>query len=316
MQLPNIMIYAIMYTMNKVYKKVSVALAISLVIGAFFSTCSFAEEAKKDAVYVKNVNPYYNYWKNEFIIFVDNYTGDKNNVSRNDLYSGKGTSRVYIFSKLKDGDYTYDDLINDMQNFDVTKNLHDLQPILVLLPKKAYNNESHEKLKNDDEKGKLVTGGPYSKYEKYKTGFYYKDVLQDKESINKILSDYKKVTKEIKDKLSLIKEYSIKDLYPNAHVAYLTTGATSVAGTPESKIYLVNLDKKFSPFNLSATDLYSKDVISGEHTKGILPEWFPETVYILNNNNQVIDQMGYETFQQYLWAKQDNTVIEWLNSLS
>ncbi len=294
-------------------------ICILMIFGLLFNIkgISYAENNNSnEKTYVKNVNPYYNYWKNEFIVFIDNYTGDINNVSEKDLLSGNGTSRIYIFSKLKNDNYTYDDLIYDMQNFNINTNLHDLHPILVHLPKSAASNESHIKFENANEKGKLVEGGPYSKYAKYPSGFYYKGKKCEKDEINKILSDYKKEAQKISDMLNQIKKISIKDLYPNANVAYFTNGATTTAGTPDAKIYLLDLDEKHSPYKLSAVDLFSKDVISGEATKGVLPTWSPETMYIYNSNQQLIEELTFETFQQYLWSKQDQGIIDWLNSFS
>lgn len=280
-----------------------------------FSFClTTRSENNKNISY--NINPYYNYWKNSFIIYVDNYSGDIKNVSKKDLQGNKGSSNIYIFSKLVDGNYDYDVLMKDIKNSDITSNLHDRKPILVHLPKSASNNESHALLKSDDEKGKLVTGGPYSKYEKYSNGFYYKDKKLDKNELNKILSTYKTEANKISDNLKQIKGFSIKDIYSNVFVAYMTNGATNVAGTPDAKIYLLNVDKKISPYNLSVMDLTSKDVITGSSTKDILTNWQVETIYIYGPDNKVIEMMTFNEFKQVLWDKQEAAVLNWIKSLN
>lgn len=263
-----------------------------------------------------NINPYYNYWKNKFIIYVDNYLDDKNDVSKKDLQGDRGTSNIFIFTKLTNGSYDYDTLIKDIKNADVATNLHDRKPILVHLPKSARNNESHALFKSDDEKGKLVSGGPYSKYEKYSNGFYYNDKKLDKTELNKLLSTYKAEADKISDKLNQIKSFSLKDLYDNVFVAYLTNGATNVAGTPDSKIYLLNVDKKFNPYNLSVMDLASTDVITGSSTKDYLPDWQVETIYIYGVGNRLIDKVNFQDFKQTLWDKQEANILEWIKSLN
>lgn len=303
--------------MQKIFKKLNVLIATILMISISQSFISHSENVENsNQNYVYNVNPYYKHWRNSFIIYVDNYKGNINDVSVNDLKGNKGTSNVYIFSKLTNGSYDHDTLLNDINNTDVTTNLHDKKPILVHLPKSANNNESHAQLKNDDEKGKLVSGGPYSKYEKYANGFYYKDKLLKNNELNKLLLEYKVEADKIANQLKLIESYSIKDIYKNVHVAYMTNGASTAAGTPDAKIYLLNVDKKLSPYNLSVSDMITSDAIVGESTKNYLPDWQVETLYIYNRNNELIDQITFETFNQYLWAKQDKSVIEWMKSLN
>ena len=269
-----------------------------------------------NSVIVYNINPYYNYWHNNFIIYVDNYSGDINDVSKNDLRGDKGTSSIYIFTKLTNGNYNYDILLNDINNSDVANNLHDKMPILVHLPKSAKNNESHALLKSDDEKGKLLNGGPYSKYAKYANGFYYKDKLLKRDELNKLLEEYKIEADKIDDEISQIKKVSIKDLYSNVNAAYMTNGATNAAGTSDAKIFLLNVDKAFSPYNLSIKDLITNDVIVGSSTKDFLPEWQVETLYIYNKDNKLIDMITFDTFVQYIWAKQDESIIKWAKSLN
>lgn len=301
--------------MQKIFKKFNILLVVALCI--LQCNISYSENATSSTQdYVHSVNPYYSYWKNEFIIYIDNYLGNINDVSKKDLMGDKGSSNVYIFTKLTDGKYDYDTLLKDIKNSDVENNLHDKNPILVHLPKNAYNNESHALLKDDNEKGKLITGGPYSKYEKYPNGFYYKDKKIDSAELNKILATYKIEADKISDQLKQIKSYSIKDLYGNVFVAYLTNGATSVAGTEDAKIYLLNVDKKLNPYDLTISDLTSDDVITGKSTKGYLPDdWQVETIYIYNQGHKLIEKLSYDTFRQYLWAKQEKSVIEWMKSL-
>ena len=290
---------------------------INILLSLIFlmSFASFATNVSTSN-YIQNVNPYYNYWKKNFIIYVDNYKGDRNSVSKKDLEGDKGTSSVYIFNKLENGDYNYDLLLKDIKNADVNTNLHDKKPILVLLPKNAANHESHLLLKNDTEKGKLFSGGPYSKYESYENGFYYKDKKIDATELNKILKEYKTNSEKIKEKLNKIVSFAIKDLYNNVHVAYMTNGATNVSGTDDSKIYLLNVEKKFSPYNLKVKDILTKDVIKGKDTKNYLPnDWQSETIYIYGKNNTLIEKMTFEDFKQLLWSKQDKTTIEWMKSL-
>lgn len=278
---------------------------------------SFSEEAISTLGNIINIkNPYYTFWKNDFIIYVDNYLGDINNVSKKDLSGDKGSSNLFIFSKLTDEDYTIDTLLNDMNNSDVSTNLHDKKPILVHLPKSAKNNESHALLKSDEEKGKLLSGGPYSKYAKYANGFYYKNKLLSNEELNKLLLEYKNEAKKITNRLNQIESFSIKDLYKNVHVTYLTNGATSVAGTPDAKIYLLDVDKKINPYNLSIRNVITDNKITGEATKDFLPDWQIETLYIYNSENKLIDKITFETFRNYLWLKQDKSIIEWLTNLN
>lgn len=301
--------------LQKIFKKFNILLVVALCI--LQCNISYSENATSSTQdYVHSVNPYYSYWKNEFIIYIDNYLGNINDVSKKDLMGDKGSSNIYIFTKLTDGKYDYDTLLKDIKNSDVENNLHDKNPILVHLPKNAYNNESHALLKDDNEKGKLITGGPYSKYEKYPNGFYYKDKKIDSAELNKILATYKIEADKISDQLKQIKSYSIKDLYGNVFVAYLTNGATSVAGTEDAKIYLLNVDKKLNPYDLTISDLTSDDVITGKSTKGYLPDdWQVETIYIYNQGHKLIEKLSYDTFRQYLWAKQEKSVIEWMKSL-
>lgn len=303
--------------MQKTIKKFITTIVMILMTSISLSSISHAENVENlNNNYIYNVNPYYKYWKNNFIIYVDNYKGDSKNVSINDLKGNKGSSNIYIFSKLTDGVYDYDVLLKDIENSDVATNLHDKKPILVHLPKSASNNESHAQLKSNDEKGKLVTGGPYSKYEKYPNGFYYKDKLLNSNDLNKLLLEYKIEADKIANKLKQIESYSIKDVYKNVHVAYMTNGASTAAGTPDSKIYLLNVDKKLSPYNLSVSNMTTSDVIVGESTKNYLPDWQVETIYIYGKNNELMDQITFETFNQYLWSKQDKSVIEWMKSLN
>lgn len=301
--------------MLKKMRKLNTLIIAILIVSLSQSFISHSENADTTN-YIYNVNPYYKYWKNNFICYIDNYKGNINDVSINDLKGDKGTSNIYFFSKLTDGTYDYDILLKDIENLDVTTNLHDKKPILVHLPKSATNNESHAQLKSDDEKGKLVKGGPYAKYEKYPNGFYYKDKLLNSNDLNKLLLEYKIEAEKISNKLKLIGSYSIKDMYKNVHVAYMTNGASSCAGTPDAKIYLLNVDKKLSPYYLSVSDMITNDVIVGESTKGYLPDWQVETIYIYGKNNELIEQVSFETFNQYLWAKQDKSVIEWMKSLN
>ena len=295
--------------MQKILKKIN----ILVVIGLCLLQCNvlYADNNNNSIQnYIHSVNPYYRYWKNEFITYVDNYQGNINDVSRKDLMGDKGSSNIFIFTKLTNAKYDYDILLKDIKNSSVQTNLHDKKPILVHLPKNAHNNESHAMLKSDDEKGKLVTGGPYS------NGFYYKDKKLDSAELNKLLAAYKVEADKISDQLKQIKSYSIKDLYNNVFVAYLTNGATSVAGTEDAKIYLLNVDKKLNPYDLTISDLTSKDVITGKSTKGYLPDdWQVETIYIYNQDNKLIEKITYDTFRQYLWAKQDKSVLEWMKSL-
>lgn len=303
--------------MQKTIKKFITTIVMILMTSISLSSISHAENVENlNNNYIYNVNPYYKYWKNNFIIYVDNYKGDSKNVSINDLKGNNGSSNIYIFSKLTDDVYDYDVLLKDIENSDVATNLHDKKPILVHLPKSASNYESHAQLKSNDEKGKLVTGGPYSKYEKYPNGFYYKDKLLNSNDLNKLLLEYKIEADKIANKLKQIESYSIKDIYKNVHVAYMTNGASTAAGTPNSKIYLLNVDKKLSPYNLSVSNMTTSDVIVGESTKNYLPDWQVETIYIYSKNNELIDQITFETFNQYLWSKQDKSVIEWMKSLN
>ena len=224
--------------MQRIITKLNTFIIAILIISLSQSFISRSENI--DATnYVYNVNPYYKYWKNNFIYYIDNYKGNINDVSINDLKGNKGTSNIYFFTKLTDGAYDYDILLKDIENLDVSTNLHDKKPILVHLPKSASNNESHAQLKSDDEKGKLVSGGPYSKYEKYANGFYYKDKLLNSSDLNKLLLEYKNEANKISNQLKLIQDFSIKDLYKNVHVAYMTNGASTAAGTTDSKIYLL-----------------------------------------------------------------------------
>ncbi len=298
--------------MNQFMKK---NICISLVILMSFSLI-FTSHSENNTNISYNINPYYNYWKNKFIVYVDNYLGDINDVSIKDLQGNKGSSNIYIFSKLTDGNYDYDSLMKDIKNSDVTTNLHDKKPILVHLPKNAKNNESHALLKNDDEKGKLVTGGPYSKYEKYSNGFYYKDEKLDKNKLNELLTTYKKEAKKISENLNKIKSFSIKDIYSNVFVAYMTNGATNVSGTPDAKIYLLDVDKKINPYNLVIKDLNSKDVITGSSTKDYLPDWQAETLYIYGVGNRLIDKVTFYEFKQALWNKQEASTLDWIKSLN
>lgn len=303
--------------MQKTIKKFITTIVMILMTSISQSSISHAENVENlNNNYIYNVNPYYKYWKNNFIIYVDNYKGDSKNVSINDLKGNNGSSNIYIFSKLTDDVYDYDILLKDIENSDVATNLHDKKPILVHLPKSASNYESHAQLKSNDEKGKLVTGGPYSKYEKYPNGFYYKDKLLNSNDLNKLLLEYKIEADKIANKLKQIESYSIKDIYKNVHVAYMTNGASTAAGTPNSKIYLLNVDKKLSPYNLSVSNMTTSDVIVGESTKDYLPDWQVETIYIYSKNNELMDQITFETFNQYLWSKQDKSVIEWMKSLN
>ena len=299
--------------MRKLFNKKNICMLLVMLMS--FSFC-FTTRSENNTNISYNINPYYRYWNNNFIIYVDNYSGDIKNVSIKDLQGDKGSSNIFIFSKLSDGKYDYDTLIEDMKNTDVSTNLHDKKPILVHLPKSASNNESHALLKSDDEKGKLVTGGPYSKYEKYANGFYYKDKKVDKKELNEILSKYKSEADKISDNLKHIKGFSIKDIFPNVFVAYMTNGATNVAGTPDAKIYLLNLDKKISPYNLSVMDLASKDVITGSSTKDYLPDWQSETIYVYGVGNRLIDKVTFYDFKQSLWNKQEAAVLEWIKSLN
>lgn len=303
--------------MQKKIRKLNILTIAILLISLSQSVISHSENiGNLNQSYIYNVNPYYKYWKNNFIIYIDNYKGNVKDVSVNDLKGDKGTSNIYIFSKLTDGEYDYDTLLNDIKNQDINTNLHDKKPILVHLPKSASNNESHAQLKNDDEKGKLVSGGPYSKYEKYANGFYYKDKLLNKNDLDKLLKEYKIEADKIASQLKLIESFSIKDIYKNVHVAYMTNGASTAAGTPDSKIYLLNVDKKLSPYNLSISDMITNDVIVGESTKDYLPDWQIETLYIYGKGNQLIEKISFETLNQFLWQKQDKSVFEWMKSLN
>lgn len=303
--------------MQKKIRKLNILTIAILLISLSQSVISHSENiGNLNPGYIYNVNPYYKYWKNNFIIYIDNYKGNVKDVSANDLKGDKGTSNIYIFSKLTDGEYDYDTLLNDIKNQDINTNLHDKKPILVHLPKSASNNESHAQLKNDDEKGKLVSGGPYSKYEKYANGFYYKDKLLNKNDLDKLLKEYKIEADKIASQLKLIESFSIKDIYKNVHVAYMTNGASTAAGTPDSKIYLLNVDKKLSPYNLSISDMITNDVIVGESTKDYLPDWQIETLYIYGKGNQLIEKISFETLNQFLWQKQDKSVFEWMKSLN
>ena len=302
--------------MIKLTKKFKILHLLIALICIFNCFNTYSENKAERSLIIYNVNPYYKYWKNNFIVYVDNYLGDINNVSINDLKGDKGTSYVYIFSKLTDGNYNYDTLLSDIKNTDIVTNLHDKKPILVHLPKSANNNESHALLKNDDEKGKLVTGGPYSKYQKYSNGFYYKDKRLDNRELNKLLSEYKVEADKISKKLNQISSFSIKDLYSNVHAAYMTNGSTSAAGTLDAKIYLLNVDKKFNPYTLSISDIITNDIISGVSTKDFLPDWQIETLYIYNGKNELIEKLSFEDFRQFLWYKQDKSVLEWMVSLN
>lgn len=299
--------------LKNLFKKKTICILLVMLMSLSFS---FTSHSETNANISYNINPYYNYWKNNFIIYVDNYLGDINNVSQKDLQGSKGSSNVFIFTKLTNGSYNYDTLMEDIKNTDINTNLHDKKPILVHLPKGASNNESHALLKSDDEKGKLVSGGPYSKYEKYSNGFYYKDKKLDKTELNKLLSEYKIESDKISDNLKQINSFCIKDIYPNVFVAYMTNGATNVAGTPDAKIYLLNVDKKISPYNLSILDLVSKDVISGSSTKDYLPDWQSETIYVYGVGNRLIDKVTFYDFKQSLWNKQEAAVLEWIKSLN
>ena len=299
---------------KKLYKGI---IAFTILLSVVVNSFVYAENTDIDSSnYITNVDPFFSYWKNQFIIYVDNYSGNVDDVSIKDLNAGNGTSRVLVFSKLSESSYTYDDLLNDIKNTDTGTNLHDAFPILVHLPKSANSFESHAKLSSEDEKGKLMSGGPYSKYKDLTNGFYYKNKKQNKEEINKVLSDFHTYAKQISSHLNEIKSFSIKDLYPDANVALLTNGAANMAGTSTSKLYFLSLEKKYSPYRLSATDLQTGNILKGEATNNILDEWLPETLYIYDAYDKLIKKYPFETFQQILWSKQDLDVINWFKSLT
>lgn len=298
--------------MRKIIKKMLVFALTVATIATTSTFLSLAENTEKK--YIHTYNPYYKSWKNNFIIYVDNYSGDPNNVSANDLNSGKGTSRIYTFSKLKDKKYTYDDLLKDIIDSDHTKNLHDSKPILILLPKTAKNFESHAKLADSKEKGKLFTGGPYSKYSEYENGFYYKDEKLTKQELNKLLEDYKKKAEDITKKLNTIKSFSISDLFKNAKLALATNGATSVAGTKDAKIFFMDINKKFSPYNLTFKDFskYNTHVSVGADTSKIPIQWNTETIYIYDADyKNLIAAISFSDFVQLLWQSQDTSFLNW-----
>lgn len=288
----------------------SFVFAFCMLLNQFY----YAEKVHASNTIIMNIDPYYSYWNGNFITYVDNYSGDKNNVSKKDLSAGNGTSCIYVFSKLKDKTYNYDDLINDIKNNNNSTNLHDVYPILVHLPKSAKSFESHAKLASDSEVGKLMSGGPYAKYETMENGFYYKDKKQSKAEINELLSKFTNGAKQIKKKISQLKSFSVLDLFPDANVAMLTNGASTVAGTPDSKIYFLSLETKFSPYQLSATKMKTTNILKGEKTVDVLSEWQPETLYIYHDD-KLISKLTFEDFQQLLWSKQDTTVISWFSSL-
>lgn len=289
-------------------------LILSIAFCMILNQFSYAEENVMNNVAIMNIDPYYSYWNGNFIVYVDNYSGDKNNVSKKDLNTSNGTSCIYLFTKLKDKPYSYDDLVNDLKNNNNSSNLHDVYPILVHLPKSAKSFESHAKFASDSEVGKLMTGGPYSKYEAMENGFYYKDKKLNKTEINELLSKFSTEAKKIKNRINQLKTYSILELYPDANVAMLTNGASTVAGTPDAKIYFLNIETKFSPYQLSASNMKTTNILKGEKTIGVLDEWQPETLYIYHDNN-LLSKITFEAFQQLLWSKQDPSAIKWFSSL-